>query len=878
MRLWTFLWVILWSLTLAQLIHLFFESSPSPDPLIGPRSYVSGPTLRVLVTVQLLLHVFMLMIPWFKARLSMDNLHLHQWMFTCVSNTLLVILILDLFLLSPTNGSMVLLGGVSFALHWLAGYVYLIHVHFPEKQRKDMSSSFASSSTATFHWFWAQQKRWTWIAVLLLVFFFLHHLDAWFQLVGQVPGIFTSSQLQRMNNHSLIPSTESFRAHRPLLQTLPESSPRAILVVVDGLGYDALVSHPLWSSFLEDLPPGTFEFQSSLAQVPTMSIPNWITLLSGANSDVTGVQGNLFLQDISLDTLFHRVTVFDPLLSWPNSENYASSAKMNRTLIGSSWFEMVVAGQDCPVLSTPTEWYEPLRYMPDLETPFLAQNLSFPLDHTHGHLSDIRRTHMALDLLREQSFLLLHLESVDHMGHHHGATSHEYRNCIELALHLVRRILATVGNDTLVIFTADHGHVAPGGHGGATPELTHVPLLLFHGLGTVRQTQTAAARAAAGMSMALQQAYATLPLPSDQVHTRDVAESLAWWLEIQTPRQSQGTLWAPLLARMHPRFWQNQTWRILMWLDRYHQRRTLLLAAQVQSGQESRYLESFQERFPLMEKLQVSDVNDVTELWLLTQWMTLSDEEESAWQRDLLIWQTCRSLLCGWSICGFVGACYVFLARKWSLMTPRDLMLRARRKVCCMLGIYLLITCLVYYLVMVAILQYPSWDSTHIHSPIVWGRFVAVTLVPGIVTFLILIRWAFMPFLTSASNGRDGEIHMVWALLHMVFQTGFHTRNNHVVSWREVIMYRTWLLHASVSVMLVLWMLESVYHSLFPWFGWVTTGHSLFWTMQFRVLSVGWMMFPWLIGTVWEWYSIPIYLDEKCKNVQSLIHEIRAPQ
>src|SRR6185503_3103171 len=29
-----------------------------------------------------------------------------------------------------------------------------------------------------------------------------------------------------------------------------------------------------------------------------------------------------------------------------------------------------------------------------------------------------------------------------------------------------------------VIVTADHGHVAPGGHGGIEPEVSHVPLIL----------------------------------------------------------------------------------------------------------------------------------------------------------------------------------------------------------------------------------------------------------------------------------------------------------------------------------------------------------------------------------------------------------------
>jgi hypothetical protein len=81
---------------------------------------------------------------------------------------------------------------------------------------------------------------------------------------------------------------------------------------------------------------------------------------------------------------------------------------------------------------------------------------------------------------------LVHPVYIDHAGHAAGSASPEYAAAVarvdgELAGLLDRLDLA----QDLVVFTADHGHSATGGHGGPTPEISRV-LTCFAGRGVVR--------------------------------------------------------------------------------------------------------------------------------------------------------------------------------------------------------------------------------------------------------------------------------------------------------------------------------------------------------------------------------------------------------
>jgi hypothetical protein len=81
---------------------------------------------------------------------------------------------------------------------------------------------------------------------------------------------------------------------------------------------------------------------------------------------------------------------------------------------------------------------------------------------------------------------LFHPLYVDEAGHRHGAASPEYAAAVARADREIASLLARLDlTRDLVVLTADHGHRAEGGHGGAQPEIRHV-LACFAGFGVTK--------------------------------------------------------------------------------------------------------------------------------------------------------------------------------------------------------------------------------------------------------------------------------------------------------------------------------------------------------------------------------------------------------
>src|SRR5262249_49811218 len=86
----------------------------------------------------------------------------------------------------------------------------------------------------------------------------------------------------------------------------------------------------------------------------------------------------------------------------------------------------------------------------------------------------------AVRVLEQGPELLLVLHNAPaEAAHRHGAAAPEYRAARLEADRALAALVAAVDleRDALVVI-ADHGHTATGGHGGAEPEVTFVPLVL----------------------------------------------------------------------------------------------------------------------------------------------------------------------------------------------------------------------------------------------------------------------------------------------------------------------------------------------------------------------------------------------------------------
>ena len=212
-------------------------------------------------------------------------------------------------------------------------------------------------------------------------------------------------------------------------------SERVVLVIVDGMRDD--ISRSAMPS-LETLRGYGSDLQLTAPQ-PSLSFPNWTTILTGAPQTISGVTTNWY------DTRVFAPTIMDVV----------SRAGKTVAVVGPTDFAELYGVKPGPAVS--------LRPWP--KGGYLS-----------GTLVDD-----ALKISKETSpaLLVLHLPDLDEAGHSHGGASDEYREVArKIDADLSRLVTALQSDSTTFMVVADHGHVDTGGHGGWEDEVTAVPGIL----------------------------------------------------------------------------------------------------------------------------------------------------------------------------------------------------------------------------------------------------------------------------------------------------------------------------------------------------------------------------------------------------------------
>ena len=83
---------------------------------------------------------------------------------------------------------------------------------------------------------------------------------------------------------------------------------------------------------------------------------------------------------------------------------------------------------------------------------------------------------------KKPDFMFVHLDHVDHAGHHDGHGTQAYYDAVSVADKMIGKIVNAVKasgelEHTVILITADHGGIGHG-HGGDTPEEVNVPWIL----------------------------------------------------------------------------------------------------------------------------------------------------------------------------------------------------------------------------------------------------------------------------------------------------------------------------------------------------------------------------------------------------------------
>ena len=229
----------------------------------------------------------------------------------------------------------------------------------------------------------------------------------------------------------------------------PRLARRVVLIVIDGLG-----ASESKLPFLDEL---RTRGVATTARVPypTISRPSYVNILTGVPPEDSGVRANKVARPVAVDTMMDRAHAAG--LRVASASDYGSLASL--------------------FLRNTTTLYVPMREDGARVAP--EPPVSWPFD-------DVRRT-QSLD---ELGPIIVELETsdaalipvlvldVDRAGHASGV-GEAYRAAAAAVDRMLRTAIGALDlTQDAVIITADHGHVAPGGHGGDEEEVSVVPLVM----------------------------------------------------------------------------------------------------------------------------------------------------------------------------------------------------------------------------------------------------------------------------------------------------------------------------------------------------------------------------------------------------------------
>lgn len=230
----------------------------------------------------------------------------------------------------------------------------------------------------------------------------------------------------------------------------PRLARRVVLVIIDGLGADESQL-----AFLGELRRRGVDAVAR-APYPTISRPNYVTILTGVPPRDSGVRANRVTAPVAIDTVMDRVRAAGLRVAT------ASDFGMIATLF---------------LRGTPS--IAGVRLIEDGERIAPPAPIGWPFDDARRAASlDALGPVIAELAASDAAFVAVLVLDVDRAGHAAGVGA-AYRAAAAAVDRTLRAALSRVdlARDAVIV-TADHGHVARGGHGGPEREVSRVPLVL----------------------------------------------------------------------------------------------------------------------------------------------------------------------------------------------------------------------------------------------------------------------------------------------------------------------------------------------------------------------------------------------------------------
>jgi hypothetical protein len=188
------------------------------------------------------------------------------------------------------------------------------------------------------------------------------------------------------------------------------------------------------------------------AVFPTVSSPNWASMIMGAPTEMTGVLSN----------------------AWQPTEAIIKPVCEDTPGIFPTIFSMEHQQHPSAPMGIFTDWPDFIRLVePGIVDPIYKTDEKE--DPVFEHAMDYFK-------LQKPEFLFVHLDHVDHAGHSHEWGSQEYVEAVEKTDRMVgqiRTLVESMGlkDSTTILLTADHGGKGKS-HGGLTMDETEIPWII----------------------------------------------------------------------------------------------------------------------------------------------------------------------------------------------------------------------------------------------------------------------------------------------------------------------------------------------------------------------------------------------------------------
>jgi len=236
-----------------------------------------------------------------------------------------------------------------------------------------------------------------------------------------------------------------------------------IVVGIDGMSPDGIqkAKTPVLDSILK-VAAYTFTCQAVL---PTSSSPNWASMIMGAGPDKHGVTSNSWQP--------HKQTID---LECEGTKRNGKPSGMWPTIYGELRRQNPGA-----VIACFNDW---LAYNRLFEKGVVDRQRDANLLQAASHTGYKGITKKAARYFKKKKpdFMFVHLDHVDHAGHHDGHGTRPYYDAVSVADEQIGKIVQAikesgVAERTMLLIVADHGGKGHG-HGGDSPEEVNVPWIL----------------------------------------------------------------------------------------------------------------------------------------------------------------------------------------------------------------------------------------------------------------------------------------------------------------------------------------------------------------------------------------------------------------